>query len=166
MSAAVEQDVLGLEVAVDGLEAVVQVVEREQHFGGVEARGLERELLGLLEELEELAAGHVVDAVVEARLVLEGVAQLDDEGALGPHEDLALGHGVLDGGGDVDVFLLEDLHRVEVLVVLLAHQRDLAEAALAQVLDPVELVLAQLRPALARLLRRPRLRSSPRVQRR
>ncbi len=153
MSVAVEQDVLGLEVAVDGLEVVVQVVEGEQHFCGVEPRELQTELLGLLEELEELSAGHVVDAVVEAGLVLEGVAELHDEGAFGAHQDLPLGHGVLDGRGDVDVFLLEYLHGVEVLVVFLAHQRDLPEAALAEVLDPVELVLAQLRAALAGLLR-------------
>ena len=133
-----EEDVLGLEVAVDDV-ARVQVVERERDLGGVELRDGVREALtcgqqvwevtmeathvGPPEQREELSAWHKVHDHVQVRRVLERAPEIDDEGVLDRHEHALLVLGVGDLLHAHDLLLAEDLDRIETQVVFAAHCR-------------------------------------------
>ena len=80
----VEQEVLGLEVAVgNAVLKLVQVLEHEDDLGGVEAGHGLVEAAVLAQVAEELAAGHVVEQQVEEVAVGEGGEQVGDEGVAG-----------------------------------------------------------------------------------
>ena len=80
VAALVQQDVFGLEVAVDEAHEV-QVLERSRHLGRVEPGVvLEDALAGArLQGPEELAAAAVFHAQIQVVLRLEGVVEGDDE---------------------------------------------------------------------------------------
>lgn len=128
---AVEQQVLGLEVAVDDVVRV-QVVEGEGDFGGIELGDGVGEALGLAQQAEELAALDKVHDHVEVLCVLEGAPQGDEEGVLDLLQHAALVVGVLDLLHLDDLGLLQDLDGVEALVVLGLDQVDAAKAAGAE----------------------------------
>lgn len=135
----VQQDVLGLQVTVDDV-VLVQLLEREDDLGGKQTRLLLREAAVLLEPEEELATAAVVHDEVELVGRLEGVRQAREVRVLDALQDAALRLGVqqlvaLDQRG-----LAQRLHGVDHLGVLLAHHHDLAEAALAQHLEQVEVL--------------------------
>ena len=138
MSGLFDQDVLGLEVAVYDVELLVQELEAQQHLRNVEARLHHGEPLVLLEQLEELSAGHVVDAEVDEVVVLERVVQLDHERVLRLPQDLFLVQDRLHRLAAAQVFLLQDLYRVDLLVELRPHQGHLAEAASTEIPHELE----------------------------
>jgi hypothetical protein len=74
---------------------------------------------------EELAAGRVVQHEVQLLLRLEGVVQAHDEGVVDRAQHAALRARVLHLLALHDVRLVQHLHRVQLLVRLLAHQRHL-----------------------------------------
>eukprot|EP01033_Poteriospumella_lacustris_P005783 gene5782-gene6363 len=123
------------------------MIQGQQQLRGVETRTFFGEMSRLAQVVEERAAVVVVRHEVELVFRLEGVAQPDDERMAHFEQDVAFGLRVLDlslGGDDV---LLEHLHRVHfalVVRVLLAHQHDLAEGALADDLQQIEVGDGQL----------------------
>ena len=98
---AVEQQVLGLEVAVDDV-AVVEVLEREHHRRAVEGGGGLVELALLLQQREELAALADLEHHVQVGAVLVRRDQPYAERVVGLRHDPLLVHHVLleaRGGG-------------------------------------------------------------------
>lgn len=128
----------------------MEILQRQRDLRGVEASSVLRELLGLAEVVEQLAAGTIVQHEVEF-LALEGkkrerkegyglkrVFETDDEGVVHAAEHATLGFGVLHLVFVLDHRLLEDFHRVDLLPVLATHLKHLAEAALADHFQNVE----------------------------
>ena len=100
--------------------------------------------------VEQLAAGTIVQHEVEF-LALEGerdrekgeyglkrVFETHDEGMVHAAEHATLGFGVLDLVFVLDHRLLEDFHRVDLLLSLLTHLEHLAETALADHFQNIE----------------------------
>jgi len=69
MAVPVEQEVLGLEVAVDETERV-EVFERDDNLGRVEERRVDAEATGATQVREQLAAAHVLEQHVQEPLVV------------------------------------------------------------------------------------------------
>jgi hypothetical protein len=128
---AVEQQVLGLQVAVDDVVRV-QVVEGQRDLGGVELGDGVREALRLAQQAEQLAALDKVHDHVQVLGVLEGAPQGDQERVLDLLQHAALVVGVLDLLHLDDLGLLQHLDGVEALVVLALHEVHAAEAAGAE----------------------------------
>ena len=152
-----QQHVLGLEVAASERERVcepvddahlVQVLQREGDFRGVEARALLAELARLAEVVEQLAAGTVVQH--EVQLVLLGVSAEDktdglervlhthDEWMIDLAEDVALRLRVLDLVLLLDHCLVQHLHRINLALPVFSHLEHLSEAALPDYLQDLK----------------------------
>jgi hypothetical protein len=138
-----EQNVLGLEVAIQNGGAV-QVLEAEADLGGVEAHALLVELLLLLEVEEELATIDVVHDEVELLARLERVVEVDEERVDELLENVLLGLGVLHLVALDNGLLVEHLHGVDLASVLLGDLDHFAERALANHLEQVKVVEADL----------------------
>ena len=117
VAVAVEQQVLGLQVAVDDVVRV-QVVEGQGDLGGVELGDGVGEALGLAQQTEQLAALDKVHDHVQVLGVLEGAPQGDEERVLDLLQHAALVVGVLDLLHLDDLGLFQHLDGVEALVVL------------------------------------------------
>ena len=61
MALGVEEHIVGLDVAVDDAEGVVEVAERDRELGGVQPRARQREGALLFEAIVEVAARRVVE---------------------------------------------------------------------------------------------------------
>ena len=134
----VDQDVVGLDVAVDEAQ-VVDTLDGAGELADVEAGERLAEDLELYEQVHEVAARHIVHDKVEALLVLERVVEFDDPFVVGLGQDVPLGLDVRRLVAVEDVTLVEDLHGVEALAVVpLADQVDLAEGAEAEHLHVLE----------------------------
>jgi hypothetical protein len=131
VAVAVEQQVLGLQVAVDDVVRV-QVVEGEGDFGGVELGDGVGEALRLAQQAEQLAALNKVHDHVQVLRVLERAPQGDEEGVLDLLQHAALVVGVLDLLHLDDLGLLEHFDGVEALVVLALDEVHATEAAGAE----------------------------------
>ena len=98
MTAAVDQNVLGLEVAVH-VPAAVEVLEREENLRGVEHhRGRrERAFIGTVDQqLEQVAPGHEIHHEVEVSGVLKRTQRLHHERRVAERShQRALAHDVL-----------------------------------------------------------------------
>lgn len=127
----VEQQVLGLQVAVDDVVRV-QVVERKRDFGGIELGDGVGKALRLAQQTEQLAALDKVHDHVQVLRVLEGAPQGDEEGVLDLLQHAALVVGVLDLLHLDHLGLLEHLDGIEALVVLGLDEVDTAKAAGAE----------------------------------
>jgi hypothetical protein len=128
---AVEQQVLGFQVAVDDVVRV-QVVQREGDLGGVELGDGVGEALRLAQQAEQLAALDKVHDHVQVLGVLEGAPQGDEERVLDLLQHAALVVSVLDLLHLDDLGLLQHLDGVEALVVLALHEVHAPKAAGAQ----------------------------------
>ena len=124
----VEQDVLGLEVAVDDVVAV-ELLQREHDLGAVQPHAplVEGALAPQVEE--ELAARLQRHHEVQLLAALERVVHRDDERVAHALQHVALGERVLHLVAHHDVRLLHHLHRVQVARRLLAHLHHLAVRA-------------------------------------
>mmetsp|Transcript_38597 Transcript_38597/g.90238 ORF Transcript_38597/g.90238 Transcript_38597/m.90238 type:complete len:465 (-) Transcript_38597:1410-2804(-) len=160
----VDEQVLGLEVAVDDFEAV-HVREDRHDLRRVEARVLvgQRRLGG--EQREELAAERNLEQHVELALVLVCGDELQDEGVVHHREDLLLVHHVLLLLHLDHLGLAHALERVGLDRRLVHHQLDAAEGAHAEDAPQLE-VLPRGRARLLRLQVAPLdLRVDERLQR-
>ena len=77
---------------------------------------------------------------VEVAVVLEGVGQLDDEGAVEHRQDVALVDGVLDLLHLDNLLLLENLERESFVAAALSDQQNLAKGSGTQCLEQLILV--------------------------
>mmetsp|Transcript_75710 Transcript_75710/g.202622 ORF Transcript_75710/g.202622 Transcript_75710/m.202622 type:complete len:428 (+) Transcript_75710:366-1649(+) len=136
---AVDEQVLGLEVAVHDA-ARVQLPQRQRHLPRVQHVRLGAEGSVVVQHVEELAAGEVVHDQVEPALALERVVHVDDVGVAHAREDQALVARALQVVLDDDV-LAHALHGEHGAGgVLLADLEHLAEAALADHAEDLEVV--------------------------
>ena len=114
VSAGVEEEVLGLEIAVDDVEGV-EILEGEDDGGEVEAGDVGGETLCAAEVGEEFSAGDVGKEHVDVEAVLESGEEVDDEGVVHAGEDVAFGVDVLYLAQADDFGFSEDFHGEEVL---------------------------------------------------
>jgi hypothetical protein len=128
---AVEQQVLGLQVAVDDVVRV-QVVEGERDLGGVELGDGVGEALGLAQQTKQLPALDKVHDHVQVLRILKGAPESNQERMLDLLEHAALVVGVLDLLHLDDLRLLEHLDGIEALVVFGLHEMHAPEAAGAE----------------------------------
>lgn len=105
-----DENVFGLEVAIDDLLAV-QVVPREDDLRGVVARRVVCKARRLAQVEEHLTARHVFHAEVEVLGILEAAQQVDDERAVDLFQDALLVFRVLDLLHLDDLFLQQHLDR-------------------------------------------------------
>jgi len=146
----VDEDVLGLEVAVGNALVLVQEFENQDNLGGVElGRGLV-EAAGAAQVAEDLAARTVVEDHVQRVERLEAGDEGGDERMAGDGgEDVALVAHVLDLLEADDVDLAQDLEGEDGVGatvgvgVAQAHQPDAGKGAGAERLDELEVVLTQ-----------------------
>ena len=90
-------------------EGLVQVLQPEHHLRQVDARERLLEAADALEQCVEVAAREVLHDEVEVVLALEAEEELDHEGVVRLHEDVALGHDAL-RVVDLDEALVLALH--------------------------------------------------------
>ena len=152
-----QQNVLGLQIATRDAPPLrppvhdahlVQVLQRQRDLRRVEARTFFAELLGATEMIEQLAAGTVVQHEVQLVLLrmrarrgtdgLEGELHPDDEWMIDLAENVALRLGVLDLVLLLDHRLIQHLHGVDLALAVLSHLEHLAEAALPDHLQDLE----------------------------
>lgn len=134
-----EEQVLGLEVAVDDA-SVVQVLQRQQDLGGVEADALLGEAAVVLEVEEELATVHKVQHKVQLLVGLERVVQVDQEGMLQLGQDVPLRHRVLLLALGNDLCLLKDFHGIDFTGIFLPNLKNSPKTSLANELQIVKIV--------------------------
>ena len=135
----VEQDVLGLEVAVHDVERV-QVPDGADNLRDVKPRerGVE-ETLAVQPEEQVPAVDEVHDEVQLLR-GLERVSQRDDEGVVDDGEDVSLRFHVVRLLALDDDLLLHHFHGVHGPGVLLAHLEHLAERTLSHEAEHLEII--------------------------
>lgn len=122
----VDEDVFGLEVAVDDVE-LVQVLERAEQLGGVEPAALLVEAALTLEVVEELATVDERQAQVQLLGTLKRELERDDERVVDLGQHRSLGERVRHLAARDNVRLAESLERVDPTSVLLANLHDLAK---------------------------------------
>ena len=115
-----DQHVLRLEVAIDDV-VLVHPLQRERHLGDVEPARCLGEALVLAQDAEEVSPCDVLEHEVDARLVLEGVVQRDDERVADLLQRRVLGDDAVGGAVACHAALLEQLESVE-LARACAHQ--------------------------------------------
>ena len=131
VAARVQQQILGLQVAVDGALGV-QVGERLHHARRVEFRLVLVELAALLEHAPQLAAQTHLEHQVQVLLVLERLVEAAYEVRARLEHDVALVEHVVLLLGLHDVLLFEHLERIGAMMALVAHQLDATEATRAK----------------------------------
>lgn len=160
MSVGAEQQVFGLEVAVDDVERV-EVVERERDLGRVEfgdrvgealaeGRGggeggsmlrcvgrIETAYLTLSQQAKQFTAGHKIHDHVQVVDVSKCAPQVDQERMSHSHEHFPFRVGMLDLLHADDFFLVEDLDGVEATVVPGSNEVDTAKGARAEAIRKV-----------------------------
>mmetsp|Transcript_16554 Transcript_16554/g.55914 ORF Transcript_16554/g.55914 Transcript_16554/m.55914 type:complete len:315 (-) Transcript_16554:198-1142(-) len=138
VAALIEEHVLRFEVSVYHPEAV-HVLQRQRQFGDVEPRARLGELAELLQMAEQLAAGAVVQN--EEKLVprLERSVHAHDKGVVHVAQHRALRPRVLHLVALHDVFLFQNLHGENAPRRRLPNKEDLAEGALANHSDGLEI---------------------------
>mmetsp|Transcript_1170 Transcript_1170/g.3092 ORF Transcript_1170/g.3092 Transcript_1170/m.3092 type:complete len:409 (-) Transcript_1170:197-1423(-) len=144
----IQDDVVGLDIAVDVVEVGVDVVHSLHELGDVEPRLFLGEGVLAHEVRHEVAPRQVVHDHVEERVVLEGVVQAYNPGVLRQAEDVLL------GGDMVRVILVHQvplvhlLHGEHLAGVLLPAESDNAEGALTDHLDALKVGYRDLLAAL------------------
>ena len=147
----VEKTVLGLQVAVQNADVLVQVLKRKYHFRHVEGRGILLEHALHRKVGEQLAPLGVLENQVELLVVLEGVEELDDKWmAVHAFQHHALGLGLLHkllvhGKGGLSELLLG----IQLSSDDMADQQDCSERALAETEDRLKVVGGHLAAELA-----------------
>ena len=106
----------------------MEVGESEEYFDDVEASDFLTEATVLLDEAEELSAGAVLHDEDDVFLCLEGLLEFDEEGVLGVDHDVPLVHDDFLLLVPHDHFLVDELHGVELVVELVAHQEHCRKA--------------------------------------
>lgn len=156
---AVEQHVLGLEVAINNVP-IMESADGDYHFGCVVARSILGKSLFLAQIGEELAAIQEIDKEIQLDVRLERVMETDNVRILDLLEDISLGYShiknvelsfvkaltlrlheqiLLD-----QLVLLEYFHGVRLLVALLLNQEDLTKRATTNNRLQLEVVHADL----------------------
>ena len=140
MPSIIQQDVLGLQVTINDIEAV-KMFQRAKQLGGVEPAPVLVELSFPLQVVEELAAVHETHHEVQFVGSLEGEFEGDDERVVHQSENGPLGKDVSDlSGSRGDVGFSDRLESVYPLSVLLPHLHHLSKRTLADDFEKIESV--------------------------
>lgn len=115
----IQQDVLGLEIAVDDVEAM-KTLKRTQQLGCVEPGSIDVEALLFLQVVEKLSSVDKSKHEVELLGRLEGKLQRHDEGVVDLGQDGSLGECVSDFGPRDDMGLSDGLEGVYPTCILLS----------------------------------------------
>ena len=126
-----DEYILGLEVAIDDV-VDVQVLEREEYVGRVEARLVLVKAASLLQQQVQVAVAHEIETKVDVRAVLEAEVQLDDVRVVAGGEYVALAYHAVDLPLLVELGLGEHLDGVEFVGGLVVAEQDAAERARAE----------------------------------
>lgn len=129
----------GEELPVDDAH-LVEVLQRQRDFRGVEARSILAELASLAQVVKEFAAGAVVQNEVQLVFLgvreekdedgLEGVLHADDEWMIDLAEDVPFGLRVFDLVLLLDHCLIQHLHGVNLTLTVFSNLEHLSETAL------------------------------------
>ena len=111
---AVDEDVVGLQVAVDHVQLLVEITQRQHQLREIHARHLLAEIAHVLEQREEVAAVHELHDDEEVVLALEGVVELGHERIIRMCHDAALRLHVLSLVLPQQVLLVHHFHREQI----------------------------------------------------
>ena len=127
MPSIVQQDVLGLQVTINDIEAV-KMFQRAKQLCGIEPAPVLVELSFPLQVVEELPAVHETHHEVQFVGGLEGEFEGDDEWVVHQSENGPLSKDVSDlSGSRGDVGFSDRLESIDTLRVLFANLHDLSE---------------------------------------
>lgn len=140
---AVEQHVLGLEVAINNVP-IMESADGDYHFGCVVARSILGKSLFLAQIGEELAAIQEINKEIQLDVRLERVMETDNVRILDLLEDISLGLRLHEQILLDQLVLLEYFHGVRLLVALLLNQEDLTKRATTNNRLQLEVVHADL----------------------
>lgn len=118
MAEDVEHKVLWFEITIDDA-VLVEVLDRQEHLGSVEAGLIFVKLIDVGHVVEELSTSEVVHHKVQFVSGLEAVSKTDDERMVDPLHDVLFSHGMANSIGSNDGLLLEDLHGVDTTCISL-----------------------------------------------
>jgi chromatin segregation and condensation protein Rec8/ScpA/Scc1 (kleisin family) len=107
----------------------VQVFQSKSDFGTVEFDSFGSEFMVFLEMIKEFAAIDVVHNEVEFVACLERVVEIDEERMSEFLKDVLFSFGMFEFVVFEDVFLVEDFHGVDTVVVFLANLEYFSETA-------------------------------------
>lgn len=137
---AVDEDVVGLQVAVDHMQLLVEIPQRQHQLRYVHARHLLVQIAHVLEERIEVAAVHELHDDEQVVLALERVVELGHEGVVRMCHDASLRLHVLALVLPQQILLVHHLHRVQVARRVLPREKHATVGPLADRLQQLEVL--------------------------